>query len=186
MVSGRVTDLIRTKPAELLFKHLFSTADAVRREAVRRYSASSAELLSRLEVRRRLAAGETLALRKRAYSAHLMIDEMEFVLATGRRLGLGWHGVRDIRSSLMRRLTAEVPVLHIERELAIRIEDQARPISENDLRDMSAFTTVLPFADVMVAEKPFVNLARQARLGEQYGTKLLTSIFDLSQTVIET
>ncbi len=45
---------------------------------------------------------------------------------------------------------------------------------------MSAFTTVMPFADVIVAEKPFVNLARQARLGERYGTKLLTSLFELS------
>lgn len=185
LVSQRVTDLIRARPAELLFKHLYSTADEVRREAVRRYSASSAEFLSRLEGRRRLAAGETLALRKRAYSAHLMIDEIEFVLATGRRLGLDWHGVRNIGSSLMRRLSAEVPVLHIERELAVRIEDQTRPISENDLRDMSAFTTVLPFADIVIAEKPFVNLAQQARLGERYETKLLTSIFDLSRSVVQ-
>ncbi|HET9639599.1 MAG TPA: hypothetical protein VFP12_10360 [Allosphingosinicella sp.] len=113
-----------------------------------------------------------------------MIDELEFILATGRGLGLDWRNVRDIGSPLMRKLTAEVPVLHIERELAVRIEDQTRRISENDLRDMSAFTTILPFADIVVAEKPFVNLARQAKLGEQYGTKLFTSIFDLSPLVI--
>jgi hypothetical protein len=185
VVSQRVIDLIRAKPAELLFDHLVSTDEEVRREAVRRYSASSAELLSGIETRRGLAAGESLALRKRAYSAQLIIDELEFILATGCGLGLDWRNVRDIGSPLMRKLTAEVPVLHVERELAVRIEDQTRRISENDLRDMSAFTAVLPFADIIVAEKPFVNLARQARLGEHYGTKLLTSIFDLSPSVIE-
>jgi hypothetical protein len=44
---------------------------------------------------------------------------------------------------------------------------------------MMAFMTVLPLADVMVAEKQFVNLARQARLDKRYNTCLMTSIFDL-------
>jgi hypothetical protein len=181
----RVLDLIRADPPRLLFHHLVSTEDEVRREGVRRYSTGSTELLSAIEARRLLAAGESLALRRRAYGAQLIIDELEFILATGRSLGLEWRSVRDIGSSLMRSLTVEVPVLHIERELAVRIEDQTRPISENDLRDMSAFTIILPFADVIVAEKPFVNLARQARLGERYGTKLLTSILELSTSLLE-
>lgn len=71
-----------------------------------------------------------------------------------------------------------MPILNVERELVVRLEDQARAIDENDLRDLMAFMTVLPLADVVVAEKPFVNLACQSRLGEAYGTKLLTSIFD--------
>ncbi len=79
----------------------------------------------------------------------------------------------------MRSFTVDVPVFHVERELVVRLEDQARPIAENDLRDVMAFTTVLPIADVIVAEKPFVNLARQAKLGETYGTELMTSILDL-------
>lgn len=44
---------------------------------------------------------------------------------------------------------------------------------------MVAFATVLPIAAVIVAEKPFVNLAPQAKLVETYGTKLMTSILDL-------
>lgn len=43
-----------------------------------------------------------------------------------------------------------------------------------------SFITVLPFADVIFAEKQFVNLARQAGLGECYGTALLTSIHELT------
>lgn len=37
-------------------------------------------------------------------------------------------------------------MFHVEKELAVPLEDQTRTISENDLRDMSAFTAALPFA----------------------------------------
>lgn len=62
--------------------------------------------------------------------------------------------------------------------MVVRLEDQARDINENDLRDMMSFMTVIPFVDVVVAGKSFVNLARQARLGEAYKTELLTSVFE--------
>jgi hypothetical protein len=178
-ISQCVLDYVQANPAETLFDYLAFNDEAVRVEAVRRYSASSSELVARIEARRAIVAAETLALRKRAYGARLIIDEIEFILETGRGLGLEWHTVRDIGSSLMRGLTVEVPVLNVERELVLRLEDQARAISENDLRDMDAFTVVLPLADIMVAEKPFVNLARQGRLDERYETTLLTTIFQL-------
>jgi hypothetical protein len=68
-----------------------------------------------------------------------------------------------------------------QRELVVRLEDQGRPVSENDLRDMMSFITVLPFADIVVAERQFVNLSRQARLDERYETNMLTSIFDIQE-----
>ncbi|OCC24862.1 hypothetical protein MB02_05225 [Croceicoccus estronivorus] len=182
-ISQRVLDFVRARPAETLFDYLAFNDEDVRVEAVRRYSAGSAELIAGIEARRSLVAGETLALRKRAYGARLIIDEIDFILATGRELGLPWQAVTDLGSSLVRSLTVDVPVLNIERELVVRLEDQTRAIAENDLRDLAAFTVVLPLADVMVAEKPFVNLARQARLGECYGTTLLTSIFDLADNL---
>src|SRR3546814_15712923 len=77
-------------------------------EAVRRYSAGSADLIQRIEGRRAIVSGETLALRKRAYGAQLLLDELEFVLATGRTLGLNWSTVRDIGSTLARSIFAEV------------------------------------------------------------------------------
>ncbi|MCW0183476.1 MAG: hypothetical protein OJI70_17050 [Zavarzinia sp.] len=180
VISQQTRDFMRAHAAEALFDHLASNEGNVRVDAVRRYSAGSYKLISRIEARRALVAGDTLALRRRAYGAALIIDEIDFILSTGRRLGLPWNTVNDLGSSLVRDLTVNVPVLNIERELAVRLEDQARNISENDLRDLAAFTVVLPFADVMVAEKPFVNLARQAKLGERHSTKLLTSIFDLA------
>lgn len=178
-ISQPVLDFLRQDPVRALFDYLMAGEEDVRLEAVRRYSASSAELIGGIESRRAIAAGETLALRKRAYGARLIIDELDFILATGRQLGLDWRTVSDIGSSLVRRIAAEIPILNIERELAVRLEDQARGINENDLRDMAAFTTVVPFADLVVAEKQFVNLARQASLDKDHKTTLMTSIFDL-------
>ncbi len=183
-ISQRVRNFMLENPAETLFDYLAFNDEAVRMEAVRRYTASSSELVARIEARRAVTAQEPFAIRKRAYGARLIIDEIDFILETGRRLGLDWHTVYDNGSSLVRSLTVDVPVLNVERELVIRLEDQARAISENDLRDMAAFIAVLPLADVVVAEKYFVNLARQARLGQQYETTLLTSVFHLSAEVL--
>lgn len=178
-MSERFLALIRHDPGRALFDYLAFDDEEVRLEAVRRYSANSAHLISRIESRRALVAGETFAIRKRAYGARLVIDELDFIFATARPLGLDWSTVADIGSSLVRSMVVDVPVFNVESELVVRLEDQGRAISENDLRDMAAFITVLPLADVIVAEKQFVNLARQARLDERHETTLLTSIHDL-------
>jgi hypothetical protein len=183
-ISNRLLGLMRANPAVSLFHYLAGTEEEVRAEGVRRYSASSRNVIAGLEKRRGRAAGETLAVRKRAYGATLLIDEFEFILGVARELGLQWQNVSDIGSSLARKLMVEVPVLDVERELAIRIEDQMRPINENDLRDMTSFTTALPLADVMVAEKAFINMARQAQLGERYQTLLLSSISALTPEML--
>ena len=172
-------DGIRANPAWTLFKYLAFGDDGKRVESVRRYSASSAELIERIEARRSLSADAPFALRKRAYGASMIIDELDFIFEIGQNLGLHWQSVGDIGSSLIRSMVVDVPIFNVERELVVRLENESRLVHENDLRDMMAFMTVLPLADVVVAEKPFVNLARQAKLGDVYETKLLTNVFDL-------
>jgi hypothetical protein len=179
-ISEKVLAFIRQNPAAALFNYLFATDEEIRIEAVRRYSAGSADLMQAIEARRKLAAGETFALRRRAYSARLVIDELDFILAVANQLDLGWSTARDIGPSLTKSLVSDIPIMNVERELVVRLEDQTRAITENDLRDMLSFSTALPLADVLVGEKPFVGLARQARLGEKYGTTLLTDVTKLT------
>ena len=179
-ISDQALALMRANAAEVLFDYLAFNDDEARVEAVRRYSASSGELVSNIERRRARVEGETFAMRRRAYGAQLVLDELDFILSIGRNLGLRWKGVSDMGGSLVRSLPVDLPILNVERELVIRLEDQTRRIDENDLRDMAAFTVVLPLATIMVAEKPFVNLARQAGLGTTYETTLLTSVFDVT------
>ena len=179
-ISARVLDFIRRNPQIALFDYLSATDEAVRLEAVRRYSAGSAGLLKAIETRRKLAAAEGFALRRRAYSARLLIYEMDFILKVAREINPQWLTVRDLGASLTKSLVNDIPIMNAERELAVRLEDQTRAITENDLRDMMSFSVALPLSDVVVAEKPFVALARQAGLGEKYRTTLLTDTAELA------
>lgn len=177
-IPANVLNLLRQEPGRALFEYLCFADERIRVEAVRRYSASSAELIANIEARRAVVVGQTLAIRKRAYSARLILDEVDFILTTGRELGLKWYTMGDIGSSMMRGIAADVSILNVERELAVRLEDQSREIVENDLRDMMSFIVALPFADLVIAEKPFVNLALQAGLGKSLKTEMLTSVLD--------
>lgn len=183
-ISPVVLDYMRHNPQEALFTYLLGEDEAVRKEGVRRFSADSQALIARLEARRHRLAGETFALRLRVYSAQLMIEELDYILGLGRRCGLPWFTLTDVGDKLAKSLISDVPILEVERQLTVRLEDQRRATNENDLRDMSAFTTALPLIDIMVAEKQFVNLSRQARLDERYGTRLLTSVYDLTPQML--
>jgi hypothetical protein len=183
-ISPAILDHIQQTPQQALFTYMLGENEAVRKEVVRRYTADSQALIARLEARRHRLAGETFALRLRAYAAQLMIEELEYMLALGRRCGLRWFELADIGGKLAKSLISDVPILEVERQLTVRLEDQKRATNENDLRDMSAFMTALPLVDIMVAEKQFVNLSRQAKLDNRYETLLLTSVYDLTPQML--
>ncbi|MEN5112992.1 hypothetical protein ABE453_03150 [Brevundimonas diminuta] len=181
---SRTAPWSRQNPAHALFTYLTDSDDAVRLEAVRRYSASSADLIRKLEARRSLATGESFAVRLRAYSAKLVIDELDFIFRTAKRLGLTWETVQDIGPQLLKSFVNEVPIPNVERELVVRLEDQDRATNKNDLRDVASFAAAPPLVDILVGEKASVNLARQARLGEKYDVVLLTRVSDLTDDLL--
>ncbi|MAK81334.1 MAG: hypothetical protein CMJ17_05570 [Phenylobacterium sp.] len=174
---------IRQRPMQALFSYLAGGDDVIRREGVRRFSVESQALLARMTARRQRMSGESFVMRLRAYGALLVIDEVDVILAVGRQAGMPWKEVRDL-GAWAKRVVTDVPVLNAERQLAVRLEDQPRATTENDLRDMAAFVTALPLVDIIVAEKQFVNLSRQAKLDTQYGTRLLTSVHDLTREML--
>lgn len=114
----------------------------------------------------------------------MLIDELPLILALAKRLDMPLTTARDLGPSLAKGLIADVPILNVERELAVRLEDQTRAITENDLRDMASFAAVLPLVNVFVAEKPCVNLARQSGLARQYGVELRTNLAELADDLL--
>ena len=74
----------------------------------------------------------------------------------------------------------DAPTYHVERELALKIEAQSRPVQEDDLRDMQTLCAVIRYADIVVAENQFSNLAKQAGLDKKYGTQIITDLWYLS------
>jgi hypothetical protein len=75
-----------------------------------------------------------------------------------------------------RRIITDVPTYYIEREITLRLEAQDRPRHENDFRDMQSFCAVLSYADQVIGENQFVNLAPQAGLNKKYRAELATDV----------
>lgn len=180
VISGDVVDFVRKEPARCLYEFLTATPEEIRTAAVMNFSRGSEDLRRRIEQRRLKHASESFAMRRRIQSALLMIDEIDLILLFANRAGFAWETVRDIGDKLARRIVEDVPTYFIEREIALRLEAQARPIEENDFRDMQSFCAVVPYSDEVIAEKQFVSLTRQAKLDRKYGTKLGTDLLSLA------
>lgn len=166
-------------PKQQYLSYMLGQDDKLRRAAHAAFSASSSELLSRIENRRKVMEGETMDMRWRAYAAQLFLDHQGF---TAHLLGVIGHTVDE-----MKRLGAEaivsfirnVPTLNVEAELAARLEAQTGPLEPNDIRDMLSFYTAVPYANQLVAEKGFISLARQAKLDTRYGGNFSVQLGDI-------
>nr|WP_319382363.1 hypothetical protein [uncultured Roseibium sp.] len=169
-LSEHLVSLIKTNPGLFLFNFWTEASSNERVLAVQNWSQGSEELRLRLEKRRASFKNESINLRRRAYSAAILIDEIEAVLEIARDHGAQWESTSDLGEKNAKKLVREVPIFYVERELALRIEEQPRALHENDFRDMATFCAVLPYADVVIAEKQFVNLSIQAGLDKKYRT----------------
>ena len=180
IVSEKVIGAIRHDPAFFLFDYLMETPEAVRITGVARFSEGSEQLRQRIEERRKRHAGESLSMRRKIQNAMLMINEIDLIRAFAGQAGVPNINPDEILRHTARKIMNGTPTYIIEREIALRIESQYnRPIDENDFRDMQAFCAVVAYADVVVAENQFANLARQAKLDKKFGTKIVTNILEL-------
>ncbi|MDR6871123.1 hypothetical protein J2Y55_002131 [Bosea sp. BE125] len=180
-ISERVVRFIRADPAAQLYEYLIGTSEAVRTAAVSNFSDGSERLRALVEDRRARHANEPVSMRRRIYSALLMIDDVERIIRFANGMGIPWQTVQDVGSTNARRIINEVPVYYIEREIALRLEAQSRPIDQNDFRDMQSFCAAIPYADLVIGENQFVNLARQSGLDRKFETRLATDILALGE-----
>ena len=109
-----------------LFSFLTDGPEKIRLESVRQFSNSSRDLIARIEQRRELLQDQPIAVRRRAYSAELLLAHVEVVLKLAADMGLPIKTVRDLGSSRARAIVSQVPALDIERELVTKIENEAR------------------------------------------------------------
>lgn len=179
--SERTINFIRQNPSRCLYEYLAGTPEAIRTAAIIRFSDGSERLRALIEDRRARHANETMSVRRRIYSALLMINDLDPILLTANAIGLPWREILDVGDRNARRIIDEVPTYYIEREVALRLEAQSRPIEENDFRDMQTFCAVIPYVDLVVGEKQFVNLARQARLDKTFNVQLETDLIALGK-----
>lgn len=184
-LGGFITEMhireIHRNAAYWLYDFLVAMPADVRITAVRNFSDGSDQLRERIEERRQRYASETLAMRRKLQSINLVHAEQDLLITLANRAGYAWKTIGEMGRSLVRRLPEEVPIYYIEREIALRLEAQSRPIEENDFRDMQSFCAIIPYADEVIGENQFVNLARQSHLDKKFKTKLGTDILALRE-----
>lgn len=183
LISPAMVEAIRSDPAKHTYEWLMEADTSHRSQGVRMFSEGAEALRARIEKRREAWAGQSFADRKRGYGALILIEEMDLFLAIANRAGLNWASISDMGAKTAKALIREAPTLNTERELTLRLESQNRAIDENDMRDMKAYCAAVPYADVIIGENQFTNLARQSGLDKLYGTQLSADILTLESLI---
>lgn len=166
-------------PSELFLDYMLNQDDVARRNAHAAFASESSALVARMEERRSLLDGESVDLRRRAYSAKLFLDHQGYIVHVLESIG---HTVDEMKAKGPEAIVSflrDVPTLNVEAEIAARLEAQPGALEENDIRDMLSFFTALPYAARIVGEKGFVALATQAKLDKKYNTTLSKSLDSL-------
>lgn len=166
-------------PSKQFLSYMLNQDESTRRAAHAAFASESVVLVARMEERRRLLDGESVDLRRRAYSAKLFLDHQGYVAHVLQSIG---HTVDEMKAKgpkAIVRFLENVPTLNVEVEMVTKLEAQTRAIEENDIRDMLSFCAALPYASRIVGEKGFVALAKQANLDKKYGTSVSKSLDSL-------
>lgn len=77
-----------------------------------------------------------------------------------------------------------IPSVHVPLMLEIEsAKNRSREVAANDLRDMSFYETVLPYANIVVTEKYWADRIQRAKLGARYGTHVHRRLADLHEAL---
>jgi hypothetical protein len=174
--SPQVLEIIAKNPQATLFDYLLAKDEAVRQQGLLMFEAGAQLLRASIEDRRARHQGQSVSMKRKIYSVLLFCGDQDALIAAASALGLPWRCFEDNNGATARKVVNETPTLLIEREISLKLEAERRAIKINDFCDMRNFTTVLPYADVVVAEKQFINLARQAGLAARFNARLETKL----------
>jgi hypothetical protein len=166
-------------PADQYRDYMKNQDDAVRRAAHSKLADGMDALVAAMEVRRARLEGESVDMRRRAYSVHLFLDHQDTFIRILSGLGFSLEQVKALGERAVRALVEDVPTLNVEAEISARLESQTGNLEPNDVFDMQAFYTAIPYSSRVVAEKGFTSLAKQAKLDVRYEVKLSQSLNDL-------
>ncbi len=172
---------ISAKP-EVLIKFLVGRDEPSRSKATESFSNGASRWAKNVEHMRTVGQPFSKAIRKRAYVANLTLllqKELTAQLALENQdfekfLALGKNGLLDFFS--------RVPCLDVEIELATELDENlSKAISPHDLVDLSFLNVAIPFCDVVVADKYWIDLAKRKKLNKKYNTALLADLLELDQ-----
>jgi hypothetical protein len=177
--SERVFAAIKSNPPYFMFDYLTGLPEDIRKMAVSNFSEGAEKLRQAIEDKRSKDASQPISMRRKLSGARLMINEIDLIQSLVRLADLPEKDEGSVFEKHARSIMSECPTYFIEREIGLRIEQQDRPIEENDFRDMQTFCAVIAYADIIVAENMFSNLAIQSGLHRRYDTLITTKLADI-------
>lgn len=166
-------------PADQYLDYMKNQDDIIRRSAHSKLSKGITSLVSAIELRRTRLEGESVDMRRRAYSVQLFLDHQETYIRILNSLGYSLEQLKELGESAVRALVEDVPTLNVEAEMAARLESKTGDIESNDVFDIQAFYTAIPYSSRVVAEKASISMAKQAKLDIKYQVRLSQSLNDL-------
>ncbi|CAI8768540.1 hypothetical protein [Pseudomonas serboccidentalis] len=177
---SRLTEIINSSmdPADLYVSFMSEQDDSRRRFAHVKITEGMSEIISGIESRRALMIGDSLDLRRRCYSAQLFLDHQNSFIRILLELGYSPEQYLALGERI-KSLIEDVPTLNIEAEMAARIEAESGSLKQNDIYDIQAFYTAIPYSSRVIAEKASISRARQAKLDVKYGVTFSRSLTDL-------
>ena len=180
---GRVISSV-LGPQEMLIDFLSFDDENVRLLAIQRMSKSNDELTSRIRKRRERTASETVEVRDRIYRASLFLEVQEKFTNSLQRIGRSWPELRKLPDSQMASILDRVPCWDVECTLTSQVERQKTRATEgNDVYDIGALASAIPYCDVVVTEKLWTHLCRVAGLPTKYKTRIVNSIREVAAMI---
>lgn len=166
-------------PAAQYVDYMKNQDDARRRRAHVELAAATTDLVLRIESRRARLVGESVDLRRRAYAVQLFIEHQDTFIRILNSLGRSFEELKALGEKAVRALVEDVATLNVEAEIAARIELKTGSIKSNDVFDMQAFYTAIPYSSTVVTEKAGISRAKQSKLDTKYRVVLTQSLVDL-------
>jgi hypothetical protein len=158
--------------------------EGVRRDAIERMTVSNRELMDRISTRRALTRRESADMRFRVYSAQLLIESLDKIVAALARIGKTFEDFQALADEKKASILDMVPCWDVERCLAVQVEKQwTRELEGNDVYDIGALTAAIPYCDVVVTEKLWVQLCKVSGVATRYNATVLSSVHDIAQHV---
>lgn len=124
---------------------------------------------------------DSYALRKRAYVASLFLDMWDHCyMDSFSHLGKNMRDTETLTMEDRIRLVTEVPPLDVEVSLATQhLQQWDRPEARNDVRDIAHLCMAIPYCDVVVTERYWVDKIQREKLDKKYGTQVFSDLSSL-------
>ena len=119
-------------------------------------------------------------MRKRAYAACFLLNYQRSYRNALDKIGRSLNDIEALPMEQRISLVTEVPPWDVEVALATQHQQQwDRPEEENDICDISHLCMAVPYCDVLVTERYWVDKLRREKMDKKYNTRLLSDISGL-------